>query len=443
MRTSLRFLSIARVTLTVALLMWWGACAHHGEPTASPPAVSAPSIDGEWVLVGKAPIVATNLTIAQGSAQVNLSEGHKSKIVEYRLVKTAGRRTDFVHVQNGRVEPGNITSMVVFSSGHALWIDTTVPDGTMAYRFAPIPSIFHGTHPMDPNPDHLSTVAVSDRSILLTFGNGKTEEFVVRTVTHQDATTIRVATSLGTLVLTREGERMRLDIEPARVNARIQYTGHFEGRAKAKANPAVLPSQVVPDGRYAVACLRDVSDLRGQFDVRGNTWTRFGSNAEPSHITFKPVKAIGDNWQLVQATLTGVRSPREFTVERFAEGYIIQGTQEGDGDYDVSVAYPTAWPPNWSPIPEFDEYLKVAFATLAQQDSLTRTQMRDIFLNLATEKHLALLWYSFLSAAIDSSRPCQKMADMVGNFGATLPQGPGMDKLQALCRTIPPSDEGE
>jgi hypothetical protein len=161
------------------------------------------------------------------------------------------------------------------------------------------------------------------------------------------------------------------------------------------------------------------------------------------HAAFKPLKAIADSWQLVQATLTGVRSPREFIVERFSEGYIIQGIQGGDGDFDVSVAYPVAQPPNWSPIAEFDEYLRVAFAKLARQDTLTRAQMKDIFVKLAIEKHLAPLWFSFFSLAFESSRPCQKMTDMVGNFGATMPQGPGMDKLQALCRTIPPSDDDE
>ena len=443
MRTRLRFLSIARVTLTVTLLLWWGACAHRGEPTASTPAVSAQSIDGEWVLVGRTPLVSAKLSVAQGNAQIIASEGRDSETEDYRIVTTADRRTDLARVRNGKVQPGDITSMVMLSTGHALWLGHASLDAARAYRVTPIPGAFHGTHPMDPNPDQCSTVAISDRSILLTFGTGKTEEFLVRTVTHQDATTVRVATSLGTLVLTREGERLRLEIEPSLVNPRIQYTGHFQGKAKAKGTPAALPSQVVPDGRYAVACLRDMSDLRGQFDVRGNQWTRIGSNAEPTHVTFKPVKAIGDNWELVQATLTGVRSPREFMVERFPEGYVIQGTQGGDGDYDVSVAYPTTRPPNWSPIVEFDEYLRVAFAKLAQQDTLTRAQMKDIFVKLAIEKHLAPLWFSFFSLAIESSRPCQKMADMAGNFGATLPQGPGMDKLQALCRTIPPSADDE
>ena len=115
----------------------------------------------------------------------------------------------------------------------------------------------------------------------------------------------------------------------------------------------------------------------------------------------------------------------------------------GDGDHDVSVAYLAAQPPNWSPTAEFDEYLKVAFAKLAQQDTLSRAEMKDIFVKLAIEKHLAPLWFSFFSLATESSRPCQKMADMVGNFGATMPQGPGMDKLQALCRTIPPSNDDD
>ena len=74
----------------------------------------------------------------------------------------------------------------------------------------------------------------------------------------------RARAGVGTLVLTREGERLLLEIEPSRVNTRIQYTGHFEGKAKTKGMPAALPSQVVPDGRYAVACLRGISDLRGR-----------------------------------------------------------------------------------------------------------------------------------------------------------------------------------
>jgi len=336
-----------------------------------------------------------------------------------------------------KVEPGNITPLVALSAGHALWLGEMALSAAMAYRFAPIPGVFHGTHPMDPNPDQCSTVAVSDRSILLTFGNAKTEEFLVRTVTNQDATTIRVATNLGTLMLTRESERLILDVEPSRVNTRIRYTGHFEGKAKTRGTPAALSSQVVPDGRYAVACLRGISDLRGQFDVRGNTWTRIGSNAKPSHVTLKPVKAIGDNWQLVEATLTGVRDPRELIVERFSEGYVIQNGK------DVVMAYPVSLPPNWSPIVELDAYLRTVFASLAEQEVLTKMQMKESFVKLATDKQLASTWFSFLTVAVDSSRPCQKLEEMAGDLGATLPQGRGVDKLQALCRTIPPSDDDE
>jgi len=437
MRTSLRFLYISRVTLTVTLLLGWGACAHHGEPTASPPAVSAPSIDGEWVLVGRTPIVSVRLTVAQRNAQLIASDDLHSETEDYRIATTAGRRTDFVRVRAGNTESQATTSMVVLSEGHALWLGRAPLDAARAYRFTPIPGAFHGTHPMDPNADRCSTVAVSDRSILLTFGNGKTEDFLVRTVTDQDATTVRVATSLGTLVLTREGERLLLEVEPSRVNARIRYTGHFEGKTKAKGTPAVLPSQVVPDGRYAVACLRDISDLRGQFDVRGNTWTRIGSNAEPSQVTFKPVKAIGDNWALVQATLTGRRDPRELVVDRFSEGYVIQHGE------DVVVAYLASRPPNWSPIVELDAYLRIVFARLPEREVLTFMQIKESFVKLATDKQLASTWFSFLTVALNSSRPCQKLEEMAGNLGAKLPQGPGMDKLQALCRTIPPSDDDE
>ena len=240
MRTSLGLPSIARVTLTVTLLLWWGACAHPGEPSASKPAVSAQSIDGEWVLVGRTPIVSARLTVAQGNARLVASEGRDSETKDYRIATTAGWRTDFARVRDGKTEAQAITSMVALSEGQALWLGQGPLGAARAYRFTPIPGAFHGTHPMDSNPDRCSTVAVSDRSILLTFGNAKTEEFVVRTVTHQDAATVRVATSLGTLVLTREGERLRLEIEPSRVNTRIQYTGHFEG--KAKGTPAALPS---------------------------------------------------------------------------------------------------------------------------------------------------------------------------------------------------------
>ncbi len=434
MRTNLRLLSIARVTLTVTLLLSWGACAHRGEATATP-AVSAQSIDGEWVLVGRTPIVSAKLTVAQGNARLVASEGRESETEDYRIVGTAGRRTDFARVRNGQVEPKDITPFVVLSAGHALWLSHGPLAAARAYRFTPIPDTFFGTHPMDPNPDQCSTVAVSDRSILLTFGNGKTEEFLARTVTNQDATTVRVATNLGTLVLTREGERLRLEVEPSLVNSRIQYTGHFQGNAKAKGTPAALSSQVVPDGRYAVACLRGISDLRGQFDVRGNTWTRVGSNAKPSQVTLRPVKAIGDNWQLVEATLTGVRDPRELIVERFSEGYIIQSRE------DVVVSYPTTKPPNWSPIVELDAYLRIVFARLAEQDVLTFMQMKESFVKLATNKQLASTWFSFLTVALDYSRPCQRLEEMVANLGATLPQGPGMDKLQALCRTMPPTDD--
>ena len=227
MRTNLRLLSIARVTLTVTLLLSWGACAHRGEATATP-AVSAQSIDGEWVLVGRTPIVSAKLTVAQGNARLVASEGRESETEDYRIVGTAGRRTDFARVRNGQVEPKDITPFVVLSAGHALWLSHGPLAAARAYRFTPIPDTFFGTHPMDPNPDQCSTVAVSDRSILLTFGNGKTEEFLARTVTNQDATTVRVATNLGTLVLTREGERLRLEVEPSLVNSRIQYTGHFQ-----------------------------------------------------------------------------------------------------------------------------------------------------------------------------------------------------------------------
>jgi len=437
MRTSLRSLSIARVTLTVTLLLSWGACAHRGEATASKSAVSAQSIDGEWVLVGRTPLVSAKLNVAQGSAQLIASDGRDSETDDYRIVGKADQRTDFARVRNGKVEPGNITPLVALSAGHALWLGEMALSAAMAYRFAPIPGVFHGTHPMDPNPDQCSTVAVSDRSILLTFGNAKTEEFLVRTVTNQDATTIRVATNLGTLMLTRESERLILDVEPSRVNTRIRYTGHFEGKAKTRGTPAALSSQVVPDGRYAVACLRGISDLRGQFDVRGNTWTRIGSNAKPSHVTLKPVKAIGDNWQLVEATLTGVRDPRELIVERFSEGYVIQNGK------DVVMAYPVSLPPNWSPIVELDAYLRTVFASLAEQEVLTKMQMKESFVKLATDKQLASTWFSFLTVAVDSSRPCQKLEEMAGDLGATLPQGRGVDKLQALCRTIPPSDDDE
>jgi hypothetical protein len=437
MRMSLRFLSIARATLTVTLLLWWGACAHRGERTASKPAVSAQSIDGEWVLVGRTPLVSVKLTITQGNAQLIASDGRHSETEDYRVAMTAGQHTDFARVRAGKSEPQDLTSMVALSEGHALWLGRGPFEAARAYRFTPVPGAFHGAHPMDPNPEQLSTVAVSDRSILLTFGNGKTEEFLVRTVTHQDATTVRVATSLGTLVLTREGERLGLEIEPSLVNTRIQYAGHFEGRAKAKGSPAMLPSQVFPDGRYAVACLREISDLRGQFDVRGNTWTRIGSNAEPSQVTFKPMKAIADNWQLVQATLNGGRKPRELIVERSSEGYIIQ---HGD---DVVVAYLVSHPPNWSPLVDLDAYLRIVFARLAEQDVLTFMQMKESFVKLATNDQLASTWFAFLTVALDSTRPCQKLEDMAGNLGATLPQGPGMDKLQALCRAIPPSNDDE
>lgn len=437
MWTSLRFLSIARVTLTVTLLLWWGACAHRGEPTASKPAVSAPSLEGEWVLVGRTPIVSAKLTVAQEDARLIASDSRHSETEDYRIATTAGQRTDFARVRAGKSAPQDLTSMVALSEGHALWLGRGPFEAARAYRFTPIPGAFHGAHPMDPNPEHLSTVAVSDRSILLTFGNGKTEEFLVRTVTHQDATTVRVATSLGTLVLSREGEWFRLEIEPSLVNTRIQYRGHFAGTAKAKGTPVALPSQVVPDGRYAVACLREISDLRGQFDVRGNTWTRIGSNAEPSQVTFKPMKTIADNWQLVQATLNGGRKPRELIVERSSEGYIIQ---HGD---DVVVAYLVSHPPNWSPLVELDAYLRIVFARLVEPDVLTFMQIKESFVKLATDKQLASTWFSFLTVALDYSRPCQKLEEMAGNLGATLPQGPGMDKLQALCRTIPPSINDE